>query len=432
MANREGEAERAAAQVADGGPAPGLSKYGMAVACQPSGSAVDDAIEAEIQILRLQLQMPVLPMGPGPILARLYELEKRRGPAGGVVPTQAKKPPAWMSPTYKGPLPGVPVPGYESPRNVYTQEDATAMMAALVKRNEDNAANVAYFLKQYVSAAVEICGLFVSSEMSKAAKRAGFGIFGKLLKFALTEILIAIATGGSGVFVRGMEKIAANTLKFLASRGAGFAIVYEGDVIEQGLSTPDLDKKQQKLDQITKDLSNQVGALTYTMVSQLGDGDTTYLGIWLGRASASPSLKDLERFRIPELFPRANRQAIRAVIAGAIAGRAHDHYRSQGLMQEAYRPGPGETLTQGEFDHPSEVHHLDDNVIIAHMTPKAGGADVRDIEFYSTSRVLSTELIGRGVDSIDAHRAAVHCGGRDGGGRCRRCDRADEGDPLPR
>lgn len=76
---RESEADRAARGVSDGGTVPALTPSGLAVACQPTGEIPQQVrdIDAQILLVRQQLQMPVQPLR-GPLLARLQALELQR------------------------------------------------------------------------------------------------------------------------------------------------------------------------------------------------------------------------------------------------------------------------------------------------------------------------------------------------------------------
>ena len=73
--------------------------------------------------------------------------------ASGAGPVDPDAVPAWVNgPSAFFDIPGDPVPGYEKPRFLYTQEDKDAMAKALDKRNDDNHANVGDFLGAYAGA----------------------------------------------------------------------------------------------------------------------------------------------------------------------------------------------------------------------------------------------------------------------------------------
>lgn len=318
--------------------------------------------------------------------AKLLALQPQTGKGGNA------KPP-WMSPNSQEPLPGVPAPGYEAPKylrpwapisippmqdaHIYTEDDREKLRQAMLQREQENRQNVARFLNDYVTAAVQITGAFVAAEMSATAKAAGQGMFVRLLKFALAETAEALLTGGIGIFARPLGKGAVIALKFLADKGAGIAASDINKEDDDALASAEIDKRQEALNKITSQLGKSTGQFVEEMVLGIG-GDEANRAYWLGNARAY----DLWRFRIAEAFPPAKREGVRSVVAGVLAGHGHT----------------GECRTRMKcWGLQCACDTYDRHEVIVRLTPVEGGANVRRVQINSSSQVLSGELAGASI-----------------------------------
>jgi hypothetical protein len=115
------------------------------------------------------------------------------------------------------------------------------------------------------------------------------------------------------------------------------------------------------------------------MVLQVG-ADSGDLFLWLGAANPS----EFDRFRIPELFHGPSRDSIRAVVAGAVAGK---HHRT---------PIGGQMLSGEQWIPSDEVKEKDDNVVIVKLVIRNGSLEGQISRVQSRSEILNNELAGKG------------------------------------
>ncbi len=186
--------------------------------------------------------------------------------------------PAWALSTPMGALPGAPVPGYDTPRAEYTEEDRAAMLAALNRRVQLNGWRLATDL------ASDDSGLSLATQTIA-------GIFSALLTAPLGPV--------SGVVVG----VIADTLV-----NATDELISEREVEErrrrrhQLLATPEVSDVGQR------GANARLAGLLLDAV-----GYATWLQVC--------TLDDLWKFRVPPEFPWISEQEIRAEIATANARR---------------------------------------------------------------------------------------------------------------
>ncbi len=245
---------------------------------------------------------------------------------------------------------------------------------------------MADFLGTYVEATIDIWGRYVSSEMSDTATKSGSGLPIKFLKFIVTESLAVLAGGVAG-------KVAGKVMGALSNKVTDFAGGLVSDSMEQDLLAKDLKKRQDTLDKINASLAAGTGKFVTAGVNSLvkslrDDGvDRTK---WVARAPLSP----LDLFRIPEEVTPVDRSLIRSVVAGVIAGKAHQHDANKPCSSWGLQCGIAEMVP------PGSVGELDDNVIKIGVTPAPPVQQVKYIRFFSASPVLATELAGQAQVSM--------------------------------
>jgi hypothetical protein len=240
--------------------------------------------------------------------------------------------PSWARTSSADPLPGVSVPGYESQRQTYTEDDRSTFEQALTNREAANTENVAAFASEYAATFVALWGSYVSDAIAKAGDDSGFSFGEKLFKFVVGESLGALAGLALGP--------AGPALEFFAEKAVGFAADLVGDAIEGEVRSGAVGREQARLATFGAGFADHVRGLVGGTVRTLG-GVAPY-ATWV----ATAPLDDLGRFRIPPLFPEVPPAAIGATVAAAISGGLKGGEQfvfsdDDTVIDIALSPGPG-------------------------------------------------------------------------------------------
>ena len=206
------------------------------------------------------------------------------------------------------PLEGDPVPGYETARDAYAQNDKVAMQKALEARDLQNHTNVGNFLGEYSSAMLDLWGRYATDAMAKAADESSWALFGRVLDFVIKESLVA-ATGAWAAVKFG--KIAVKLIET--------AVAFAGDEVSNAAQNSTANAKvgleKTKLDAVTSKLADKLKTINTTIL-QLPMLRISRYSFWLGQAA----LPELHRFRLPVLFPATPRESIRSAVSQSIIG----------------------------------------------------------------------------------------------------------------
>jgi hypothetical protein len=239
-----------------------------------------------------------------------------RGNGSGAAPL-----PQWVNATPKEPLPGETVPGYEQPREQYTQDDRLRLLAALQNRENENRGNVGDFVSEYASAMTELWGNYVGEQIAKASDDAEWGLLANMFSFALRAGLMALLTGGAGAIAAKLLEKAVQyaatswTVKAvltITEKSIEFGLDEGNDYVKSQYGNEQVQSKRNELSRLGAAISAaEKRELETAIVDHLGN--VAAYGYFLG-----DPLSDLSRFRIPALFPRVDPSAIRATVAGAI------------------------------------------------------------------------------------------------------------------
>ena len=149
----------------------------------------------------------------------------------------------------------------------------------------------------------------------------------------------------------------------------------------RSIKNEELEEKQKFLTDLLGKVADQTSTTIEQILPAMDQNEGDYR-VWL--ATAAP--EELHRFAIPEAFPPIDTTILNAIIAGQIARTASRHTYSEGIMGEK-----SHHMSPKEYDIPDAAHYMDDNIIIAHATPYA----VKDIQFYSYSKVLTDNIVGK-------------------------------------
>jgi hypothetical protein len=294
------------------------------------------------------------------------------------------------SPPNTVPFPGEFVPGYEPARFIgvpfeYSEKDRDAFVAALKKRHDGNQSNMADFLGNYVEATLDIWGRYITSEMVAAATKSEPSFALKLLEGMLVAASAAFAGGVLGAGAKWLAgEMAGKVIGLLGSSVTGMAGRTLTHGVEENLTASDVKKRQEALDAINTALAKETGKFVTNGVKALGD-DSIDRTRWLMKAP----LNQLDLFRIPTEITPVDKSAIRAVVAGVIAGKTHQH--------DADKPCDSIGLQCGiaEIVPPGSVGELDDNVVKIGLTPAGATQRVNYLRFFTASPVLAAELVGK-------------------------------------
>jgi hypothetical protein len=266
------------------------------------------------------------------------------------------------------PIEGDPVPGYPlAPPRVYTDEDRNAMSLALMQRNKHNARQVSEFLGNYVHSALTLVTPFVLGE--KAEKKA----LPALIKHVFAHLaghVIGAATG-MGAAAVGAKEVLKHVIELASSTTSSI-------VIDKGISSKDSFKDPEALERLIENMGKDVGGVVATAMTSFTEA-AARTHHWLTTAR----LPQLDRFRIPFAFTAPSSDAIRAVVAGSIAGSFHrrEHFRGWHSASDWY-----------EAD---DVEHDDDNVVVMQLGLAGDAPLVHAARFETRSDVLSAAIAGK-------------------------------------
>jgi len=296
----------------------------------------------------------------------------------GALPT-----PTWAITSSAEPIPGVSVPGYEQPKASYTERDRNTLQQALrsrVAENEDNADN---FLGDYGSALVDLWARYATEAMAEAADVAGWSLFGKLLKFVITESLIVI----SGAWA---AKYGGKLAVFLFEEMIAATGEVVTEILQNDSGESDIQASRAAIDQMTKQLADEFKKLP-KKVREFGSSAVAAVDYtsWL---KDSP-LFDLERFRIPPAFPYTPPEVVRAAVAQAIVGLLY----GPSLFVYATRREQFAYGLIGDGYHSIPVK----NVIFMELEPAPGSfVGVSIGPRLLASEILMQELYGRPIKEM--------------------------------
>lgn len=288
----------------------------------------------------------------------------------------------WSNSTPVDSLPGEPVPGYEHHTGPYTQNDAYAFSAALKKRENDNKSNVAAFVGAYGSSMMELWGLQVSEAMMEEAEHAGWSTFEHVLKFVAIKGVEWILTGGLAPVAESVvEAVGLKVSEYVIEKAmeAGFSAYLEHDAErhEEDTKHAQLAEKKADLDTITRRFAEQLGQLSSGVIMS-GLPSVAPYGEWLGNAK----VWQLDKFRLPPLFPKVDPATVRATVAGLIVGELHGpmKMRSGGRRIGLQDPEPNPR-------DPTRVDRRDAAMILVR--------DMREAQIYAPSKELVEAIVGK-------------------------------------
>jgi hypothetical protein len=285
--------------------------------------------------------------------------------------------PEWLSKEYQGDLPGEKL----NIMGPYTENDKSTMKGILMQRIEYNRKNITKYVSGLVNGTIRILGEFMLVEMNKAAQE-GMSGFGKNIKFIIGETAQFIAAGGVGYIAKAAMRPAVTAgLKFIADKTTGKLADSIGDSLDENIKNEKIEEKQKFLTDLLGKVADQTSTTIEQILPEMGQNEGDYRE-WL----ATAPLEELHRFAIPEAFPPIDTAMLNAIIAGQIARTASKHTYSEGILGEK-----SHHMSPNEYDIPDAAHYMDDNIIIAHATPYT----VKDIQFYSYSKVLTENIVGK-------------------------------------
>lgn len=356
--------------------------------------------------------VPLVPGGlfaapPAPVGSPQWEYEQSQAAPATPKPP-AYEPPAWSRQTPLRSLPGAPVPGYEQPRASYTERDLENMRNELGKREQQNKDNAAEFAGDFAGAMVDLWGTHVSAAMAEVAEHAGWELLGNLLKFvAIETVKIAVATffapAAAEFFQEFLVNISKEAIEKVVEHASGVAAAGAGELVaghlEEQRKQSDIEAGQNKLDRITKALSN----LTATMVADMSKAPPNVMPYadWLAVVGKENNYRDLEKFRLPPLFPNIKHDVVRAIVAGVIIGELatvseNEHAPSQEMPDIAHYHGEvptGLKLVGGAKGTYEEIYGPPRRFSDGEIT--VGGPELTDAVLRSPWKDLQAAIVGK-------------------------------------
>jgi hypothetical protein len=296
----------------------------------------------------------------------------------------------WLFGTPKDHMPGVPVPGYESPRLRYVDADRDEFIKAVGQRRVTNEEAAENFRNQWQAALLELWTTHATTEMAAAAAHASLNFWGKLAKFIIQKSAEALILGAAGL-------IWEEELSWFAKKAISFTLTLAGDKTKGMATGEDVDEKvsatKATLDAKTLQLAAMVRSMPASEVIRVP-------WEWYVAWAKTAALPDLARFRIPPILPDIPEADIRASVAAAIVCalfQPHTHETSQHGLKD---PNRGELeYVDPTLDEP--ISFFDDNIAIVHLAIGAGHeVAAEDAEIYTPSRVLLAALVGRQIKQM--------------------------------
>ncbi|HYW84179.1 MAG TPA: DUF4157 domain-containing protein, partial [Spirochaetia bacterium] len=278
--------------------------------------------------------------------------EEKQGDQG---PPKNETPP-WRFTTPKDALPGDPVPGYETPRKSYTQADRQKMHELAGARGKQSYKNAFEFLGIFSGALTELWEKELTQAMKDVAEDSGWSQFRKIMEFVVIKgVEWAVAPGLSEAGAWFLEKfeieVSEKVLEKAAEAGIAYYLENKAEHQEESSKGSKIEGMKEDLDSVSEQFGRLVENLHSETFRSLPD-PFPYLD-WVSEAP----LNDLDKFRLPPLFPRANRSEVRAIVAGLIAGFAHGILKlhSVSIIGQAPEPDPRD---------PTRVDYYDADIIV--------------------------------------------------------------------
>jgi hypothetical protein len=312
-----------------------------------------------------------------------HEKQSDEGP-----PKKVEYPP-WSHTTPKDVLSGDPVPGYETPRKSYTQADVDEMSRLVYARELENKRNAGVFLDAFGGAITELWGKELTRAMKDAAEESGWSQFRKVMEFVVRKgiewVVVPGVTGFAGAFFEALEvEVSEKVIEKATEAGLGYYLESDEERRQEESKSSEVEEMKTDLDSVTDQFSSLMKHLPSETLNSLPN-IAPYME-WL----RSAQLYELDKFRLPPLFPQVNPAEVRAVVAGLIAGFAHGILKVRSVKiwgLQAGEPDPRD---------PTRVDYNDADIIVVR------NIDVRNIDrppmnaqIYSPSEGIVKAIAGQ-------------------------------------
>jgi hypothetical protein len=281
--------------------------------------------------------------------------------------------PPWSRSTPMDALPGDPVPPE-------ARGDALKISTEILRREEANKRNWALFTGAYGKALMELWGKELTEQMKKAGEHAGWSLFQSILKFAAIKALewsaaAMFTPAAAEVFEALGAKFGEAVTEKAVEAGVGFYLDKRAEGMEEHRKESQLGKKKEDLDAVTDRFAALLGDLP-TATAKLMPSVSPWHE-WLRNAQPY----QLDKFRLPPLFPKPDPTTIRGVVAGVIVGEMHGVLRA-----ERHGSWGLQTGTPDPRD-PSVVEPGDDDIIVVERMERA--------VIHATSEELAKAIAGK-------------------------------------
>jgi hypothetical protein len=306
-------------------------------------------------------------------------------PAG---PTAEKPPdhPAWMTlDSDQDTLPGDPVPALLGINRAYSEDDRIHARIALTARLAENKPRAHALTREVPESVLEVWTGFVTESMEKASKAdEGWPWYAKLLSFGARAVLMAV------LFPESIAEEAAESLAAeLYEKGMEFALEQASDKISEAAveskTETKVEKEVSKLEKLSVSAAAMISGSLGPVMDQMSDG--VYYDRWLTQAP----LEQLGLFRVPPLVPEPAPDHLRATVAQAMAGLAHD--------QESVAVEPGGDF--GFFDDNSHDRITgDENMLVIKLHAGAAGRIEVQGASFAGSKALGHAMKGAALKDL--------------------------------